>query len=83
MKKVCLYPITIEECEEGGFLAKCSSLQGCYAEGKTIKEAVGNLKDVIKAILEYKEKRTRKNSVPQFDIKNTKELKGLNVALVC
>jgi len=83
MRKVCLYPITIEECEEGGFLAKCASLQGCYAEGKTIKEAVGNLKDIIKIVLEYREKRARKSFVPQFDIKNAKELRGLNVALVC
>ena len=56
MKQIYLYPIKIEACEEGGFLASCPSLQGCYAEGKTIEEAVDNLRDVIKIVSEYKKK---------------------------
>ncbi len=82
MKQIYLYPIKIEVCEEGGFLAVCPSLQGCYAEGKTIEEAVDNLKDVIKIVLEYKKKHVRKFSIPRVSIEKRKILSDLNVAVV-
>ncbi len=52
-KKIYLYPVKIETHKEGGFHVKCQKLQGAWADGDTIKEAVDNLKDVIKHILEY------------------------------
>lgn len=64
MKQAYLYPITIEECEEGGYFAACPLLQGCYAEGENIQEAVANLKSVIKIVLEYKRKHAKKFSPP-------------------
>jgi len=82
MRKIYLYPIKIEVCEEGGFLAICPILQGCYAEGKTIEEAVDNLKDVIKFALEYKKKYVRKFSIPQVGIEKRKILSDLNIAVV-
>ncbi|MEK9165263.1 MAG: type II toxin-antitoxin system HicB family antitoxin [Patescibacteria group bacterium] len=48
------YPITIEEHQEGGFHAKCPLIQGAWADGDTIKEAVNNLKSIMADILEYK-----------------------------
>lgn len=82
MRKIYLYPIKIEACKEGGFLAICPALQGCYAEGKTIEEAVENLKDVIRIALEYKKKYVRKFSIPQVSIEKRKMLSDLNVAVV-
>lgn len=82
MKQVYLYPIQIESCEEGGFLAICPLLQGCYAEGDTIDEAVENLKDVIKITLEYKKKHLRKFSIPRVNIEKKRFLSDLNVAVV-
>lgn len=81
MKQIYLYPITIESCEEGGFLAKCSALQGCYAEGKTIEEAVDNLKDVIKITSEYKKKHLKNFSIPRVSISKRRLLNKLNVAV--
>ena len=51
------YPITVEPCEEGGFFAYCSSLQGCHAEGDTFGQAIDNIREVIKLHIE-----ARKNS---------------------
>jgi len=82
MKQVYLYPIKIEACEEGGFLARCPTLQGCYAEGKTIEEAVDNLKDVIKIVSGYKRKYLRKFSIPRISLNRRKLLSELNVAVV-
>jgi predicted RNase H-like HicB family nuclease len=48
------YPITIEEHQEGGFHAKCPLIQGAWADGDTIQEAVSNLKGIMADILEYK-----------------------------
>lgn len=82
MKQVYLYPIKIETFEEGGFLAVCPSLQGCYAEGKTIEEAVENLKDVIKIAIEYKKKHLKNFNIPRVSIEKKKILGELNVAVV-
>ena len=56
MKTLQLYPITIEQCEEGGYFAVCNVLQGCHAEGKTYGEAIDNIKEVIQTHLEIRQK---------------------------
>ncbi|MBI4670429.1 MAG: type II toxin-antitoxin system HicB family antitoxin [Chloroflexi bacterium] len=45
-------PIEIEPLKEGGFLAICPILQGCHAEGETIAEALENVEDVARIIIE-------------------------------
>jgi len=52
MKNTYLYPIIMEPCEEGGFFAKCPTLQGVHAEGETYAEALENIESVIHAVLE-------------------------------
>jgi len=54
--KITYLPITIEP-NEDGFLAKCSTIQGAFAEGDTIKEALFNCLDVIEMIFEYRKER--------------------------
>ena len=54
--KITYLPITIES-NEDGFLAKCSAIQGAFAEGDTIKEALFNCLDVIEMIFEYRKER--------------------------
>jgi antitoxin HicB len=41
------YRVTIEQDEDGVFIAKCPSLPGCVSEGKTRKETLANIKDAI------------------------------------
>ena len=50
--KTKLYPIILECMEEGGYYAECPILQGCHVEGETYAEALGNLQDAIKVILD-------------------------------
>ena len=44
-------PVTILPLDEGGYLARCKALQGCMAEGETIEEVLGIVKDVAKNII--------------------------------
>ena len=45
-------PVEIRLLEEGGYLAVCPVLQGCHAEGNTIAEAMDNVQDVARVLLE-------------------------------
>jgi predicted RNase H-like HicB family nuclease len=45
-------PVEIERLEEGGYLASCLDVPGCHAEGRTIGEAIDNLRDVARVVYE-------------------------------
>ncbi len=42
---------------DGGYLARCPGIQGAFAEGDTIEEAIFNCVDVVKMIAEYRAER--------------------------
>jgi antitoxin HicB len=46
------YRITIEQDEDGIFVAECPALPGCISQGKNRIEALDNIKDAIQGYLE-------------------------------
>lgn len=44
--------ILIEEGDDGGYHASAPILPGCAAQGKTVEEALANMKEAIKSYLE-------------------------------
>jgi len=46
------FRITIEQDEDGVFVAECTSLPGCISQGKTRAEALENIQDAIGGYLE-------------------------------
>ena len=46
--------VTVEPLDDGRFLAVASNLEGCIAEGDTIADALENLEDGARAIIEYR-----------------------------
>jgi predicted RNase H-like HicB family nuclease len=48
-------PLFVEKDEDGFYVVECPVLEGCYAQGKTIDEALKNVREVIEMILEEKE----------------------------
>lgn len=54
MKKVKQLPIYIEKDEDGIYIVECPVFEGCYSQGKTPNEAVKNIREVIKLVLEEK-----------------------------
>lgn len=66
MKKTHQLPIIIEKDEDGFYVVECPIFSGCYSQGKTIDEALKNIREVIDLCLEEKENRTiLKNFRPQ------------------
>ena len=66
MKKEVQLPIMIEKDEDGFYVVECSVFSGCYSQGRTIDEALKNIKEVIEICLEEKEnKEALKNFHPQ------------------
>jgi predicted RNase H-like HicB family nuclease len=66
MKKCSQLPILIEKDEDGFYIVECPVFSGCYSQGKTIDEALKNIREVIDLCLEEKENRKAlKNFQPQ------------------
>ena len=47
----------VVEVNDDGYLAHCPGIQGAFAEGDTIEEAIFNCVDVIKMIAAYRAER--------------------------
>ena len=50
-------PVIIEKGEDGFYVVQCPVLQGCYTQGKSIDEALRNIREVIELLLEEDEAR--------------------------
>lgn len=50
--KKYLLKVEVEPLAEGGYFAICPDLQGCYAQGDTIADAIENVEDVARIIIE-------------------------------
>jgi len=51
--KVFLEP----DLDYGGYVVVCPSLPGCYSQGKTVSEALANIREAIELVLEDMESR--------------------------
>ena len=45
--KVYHLPVVVEVDEDGFFIVSCPAFKGCHSYGKTIDEALANLKEVV------------------------------------
>jgi len=46
------FKVLISEGEDGWFVVECPSLPGCVSQGRTIEEALENIKDAIQGCLD-------------------------------
>ena len=53
---IALYPIVLEQHEEGGYFATCPTFQGCHASGETVGDAIDNINDIIRIHIEARRK---------------------------
>jgi len=49
------FPVVVEKDEDGFYVVECTLFKGCYSQGKTLDEALKNIRQVIKICLEEKE----------------------------
>lgn len=66
-KKATVYkfPVIIEKDEDGFFVADCPELQGCHSQGKTIEEAITNIRDAIE--LNLKIMKEDRQDIPRLE----------------
>ena len=57
------FPVVIEKDEDGFFVADCPDLPGCHTQGKTLEEAITNIRDAIK--LHLKILKEEKQEIPR------------------
>jgi predicted RNase H-like HicB family nuclease len=50
--KVLHLPILVEQDEDNIFIVSCPVFKGCYSYGKTVEEALTNIKEVIDICIE-------------------------------
>jgi predicted RNase H-like HicB family nuclease len=46
------FPVVVEMDEDGVYIVSCPLFKACHADGKTIDEALDNLREVIEMCLE-------------------------------
>ena len=52
------FPVLTTRGEDGWYVVQCPSLPGCFTQGKTLDEALKNIREAIQLCLEEKENRT-------------------------
>ena len=50
-------PVFIEKDEDGFYVVECPLFEGCYTQGRTVDEALRNIREVIALVTEEKENR--------------------------
>lgn len=53
------YKVVISEGEDGWYVVECLAIPGCVSQGKTIEEALANIKDAIQGCLEVLNERIK------------------------
>jgi predicted RNase H-like HicB family nuclease len=61
-------PLIVEKDEDGFYVVECPLFEGCYTQGKTIDEALKNIREVLSLVLQ------EKNNQEILDCHGTKEL---------
>lgn len=46
------FPVVVTKDEDGFYVAECAALPGCYSQGKTLTEALKNVREAIALCLE-------------------------------
>ncbi len=46
------YSVVVHQAEEGGFWVEVPALPGCYSQGETVDEALGNVREAIELYLD-------------------------------
>ena len=60
--KVHHLPLVVEHDEDGYYVIECPTFSGCYTQGKTLDEAMKNIREVLELCLQEKDNRARLNS---------------------
>ena len=54
VKKNTILPLFVEKDEDGFYVVECPLFEGCYSQGKTLDEALKNIREVIDLVMREK-----------------------------
>lgn len=57
VRKNVTLPLFVEKDEDGFYVVECPLFEGCYSQGKTLDEALKNIREVIGLVTKEKESR--------------------------
>jgi predicted RNase H-like HicB family nuclease len=63
-----IFPVVVEKDEDNSYVVECPVFQGCYSSGKTLDQALKNIKEVISMCLEEKENKSKLKNYSYLDI---------------
>lgn len=61
------YHVIIERDEDGGFVGRVPELSGCFSQGDTLDELMGNIREAIELCLEVRDE--KKSADSENDVK--------------
>ena len=64
------YVVTLEQDEDGYFVAECPSLPGCLSQGKTRDEALSNIQEAISGYVASMKKHGQPVPAPRMRSQN-------------
>ncbi|MBI5230147.1 MAG: type II toxin-antitoxin system HicB family antitoxin [Candidatus Magasanikbacteria bacterium] len=63
-----MYPVVIQEDENGGYWSTCPVFEGCYSQGETVDETLTNMKEAITLCLEERASVSARRTVQQVSL---------------
>ncbi|RKY57276.1 type II toxin-antitoxin system HicB family antitoxin [candidate division KSB1 bacterium] len=61
-------PVTVYQDEEGWYVAECPAIPGCVSQGKTLEEALVNIREAVQLCLEVRKEKGLPLTVQTFEI---------------
>ena len=59
IRKHLQFPVLVELDEDGYYVVECPIFSGCYTQGKTLDQALANIREVIDLCLAEKDNQAR------------------------
>ena len=57
--------VVIHKAEEGGYWPEVPALEGCFSQGKTVKELVQNIYEAVEGWLKVQQERMTKGKIEE------------------
>ncbi len=54
-----IFPVVVEKDEDNSYVVECPLFDGCYTSGRTLDQALKNIKEVISLCLQEKANKSR------------------------
>lgn len=61
-------PVTIEQDEEDWYVAECPAIPGCLSQGKTLDEALENIREAIELCLQVRREKGFPLTIQTYEI---------------